>query len=257
MEEAIEKQDQKERIQFEIRMSKALSLFRQDLITKLTENKFHIQFGDLDPCIMEIPSTLKNEREVVGVFWLNHHSFKQLTLEIIFEKIAGFMEQYLVHILLLENFQQCESACEPSLMCGFWAYLALNWGCGCLPLRGEDDLVLCLISLAKREQLRDKAPSLARIKEKTESIEAARSFFLQGLINCGEKKAGQLLHYFKDPISIIQDLVDNQGRQIQALEGFGPRFVEDNCELLTKDCALPDKKPLDNCVQTKKRLMES
>lgn len=224
---------------YHIRMSKAIRLFRPALLQKLADNGFEIEYGDNEPGIIEIPSLLhpSNTDAALGVFWMNNHTFRQLSLVEIFEKIQGFMEKFPVHVILLENYEECETSCNPSILCGFWAYLVLNYESGCIPLRNEQDLILCLISLARREQIKDKAPSLARIKEKCENSKDFQRFFVQGLINCGEKKAEMLIQAFSSPFTLMEDLAINQGRKILKIEGFGPRFVADNIMLLTKNMA--------------------
>ena len=88
-------------------------------------------------------------------------------------------------------------------------------------------------SIAKRVQIEDKAPVLSRNKSKMPYLHDAQTFFIEGLLNCGPKKAKLLLKEMDVPDEIIQCIL-KYPEKIESIKGFGEEFISQNNNMLKK-----------------------
>jgi hypothetical protein len=102
---------------------------------------------------------------------------------------------------------------------------------GMIPTRNHSDTTYCLISLAKREQIEDNPPDLSRLSAKSPYLAKIQQHFIEGLLQCGSKKALILLQSFNTPKEIVSTII-NHPEKILKIKGFGKKFLEQNRELL-------------------------
>ncbi len=110
-----------------------------------------------------------------------------------------------------------------------------------MPSRNAKDSAEILTRIAKREQIEDLPPTLSRSRAKTVLLAKAQEYLIEGLLNCGRKKAKKLLTEFDSPIAIIRALLENP-EKFDDIKGFGKKFVENNRQLLGQ-CLLSSSKP--------------
>ncbi len=102
---------------------------------------------------------------------------------------------------------------------------------GIIPTRNPSETALCIKSIAKREQVEDIPPVLSRTKRKSKYISDYQVFFIEGLLQCGTKKAKTLLKVFDTPQEIINAILHHPDK-ISQIKGFGKKFIEINQKLL-------------------------
>ena len=102
---------------------------------------------------------------------------------------------------------------------------------GIIPTRNPSETALCIKSIAKREQIEDIQPILSRIKRKSKFLSDYQVFFIEGLLQCGTKKAKALLKVFDTPQEIIHAILHHPDK-ISQIKGFGKKFIEINQKLL-------------------------
>ena len=102
---------------------------------------------------------------------------------------------------------------------------------GIIPTRNPSETALCIKSIAKREQIEDIPPILSRVKRKSKYLSDFQVFFIEGLLQCGTKKAKTLLKVFDTPQEIINAILYDPDR-ISQIKGFGKKIIETNQKLL-------------------------
>ncbi len=102
---------------------------------------------------------------------------------------------------------------------------------GIIPTRNPSETALCIKSIAKREQIEDLPPILSRIKRKSKYLSDYQIFFIEGLLQCGTKKAKALLKVFDSPQEIINAILYDPVK-ISEIKGFGKKFIGINQKLL-------------------------
>jgi len=102
---------------------------------------------------------------------------------------------------------------------------------GIIPTRNSSETALCIKSIAKREQIEDLPPILSRIKRKSKYLSDFQVFFIEGLLQCGTKKAKALLKVFDTPQEIINAILHDPDKILQ-IKGFGKKFIGVNQKLL-------------------------
>ncbi len=102
---------------------------------------------------------------------------------------------------------------------------------GIIPTRNPSETALCIKSIAKREQIEDILPILSRTKRKSKYLSDYQVFFIEGLLQCGTKKAKALLKVFDTPQKIINAILYDPDK-ISEIKGFGKKFIGINQKLL-------------------------
>ncbi len=157
--------------------------------------------------------------------------------------ILGFSESYESPIIILQGYPKCLDGKDPKIVLairGTFMKLFLDEGFGVLPTRSLLDTALCLRSIAKRVQIIDKPPSLARIKPKFSGLIDAQRFFLEGLMLSGPKTAVNLSENFESVWDVISGIKESEiiftktGNPkgvvgpIEEVEGSSIEFVRQN-----------------------------
>lgn len=142
--------------------------------------------------------------------------------------LTSISDQYSEFFCLLQGFNQLP---YNHLLNSIILNSTINDHISWIPSRHAKDTALCLRSAAKRFQIEDKPPSMARVKEKWKTFDDAQLDLLQGLLLTGKKKAKILQQHISNPINLIKRIVNGDSINIK---GFGPEFVEKNKQLLLK-----------------------
>jgi ERCC4-type nuclease len=109
----------------------------------------------------------------------------------LFEQLIRLSETFECPIIILEDFERMFLRYEEqkTSLYGAMIYCAYKLGIPIIPTRDYKDTAIILKSIAKREQIKDNAPLLARSAPKTLSFEERQEFLLEGLFLTGKKKA--------------------------------------------------------------------
>ena len=127
--------------------------------------------------------------------------------------IISFSESYESPIIILQGYPKCLDGKDPKIVLairGVFMKLFLDEDLGVLPTRSLLDTALCLRSIAKRIQIVDRPPSLARIKPKYETLIDAQHFFLEGLKVSGPKTAINLSDNFESVFDVIKGIKESE-----------------------------------------------
>jgi ERCC4-type nuclease len=203
---------------------------RKDLLKNLDLQNISYDFTIKESTVIEITKD-------AGIFLFNHDNFYNHELIELIEQYEEFTKKYKKQILIVEGWVKLISNADSktlNLIIGLELYLAQRYHKGVIPTRSDSDLVLVIKSMAKREQIEDKPPTLARIKPKFATIFDAQKFIIEGLINTGPKKAEILINNLNTPFNIINNIIDDEDK-VLSINGFGREFIKDNKILLLKN----------------------
>lgn len=177
----------------------------------------------------------------------------------LFEQIDRLIETYEQPLLLLEDlasaFTRTEWKKRKKHVYGALTYIFLRRQVPVIPTTSMSESAIALNRIASWVQEEKTDPVITRSAPKKRSLRDQQLFFLQGLHNTGAKKGEILLDTFNDsPIEVFQSLLDTQVLYTKTgnlkglegpladLEGFGPKYVLRNQELLrTSKPAKPDQ----------------
>jgi hypothetical protein len=162
-------------------------------------------------------------------------------------KINAFLNEYEHPFVILQmtpnTWASMDSRVSVGLL-GLFIRLFLEDKQGVLPTRHVKDTALCIKSLAKRVQIEDRPPVLARIKPKANTLFDAQKTLVQGLRLCGPKKTLVLCDIFASPLDIILGIQQSSivytktgnpkgvNGEFADIEGFSWSFLLENQELL-------------------------
>ena len=164
----------------------------------------------------------------------------------LFEQLNRLKATFKHPLIVLEDFEKMFERGEyfmPPLY-GAMCYCAYKIGIPIIPTRDYKDTAIVLRSIARREQIRDKAPILARTCPKGMDHKERQIFLLEGLYQTGQAKGEQLLEHFATPFAVFEAILDttiertSSGRpkgltgKFGDIKGFGPKFIQTNQELL-------------------------
>jgi hypothetical protein len=164
--------------------------------------------------------------------------------------ILSFSESYESPIIILQGYPKCMDGKDLKISLairGTFMKLFLDEGVGVLPTRSLLDTALCLRSIAKRVQIVDNPPSLARIKPKFSQLIDAQRFFLEGLMVSGPKTAINLSDSFESVLDVVNGIKESSiiltktGNSkgvvgpIDDIEGCSIEFVKQNKNMLFDD----------------------
>lgn len=170
----------------------------------------------------------------------------------LFEQIDRLIETYEQPILIIENmssaFERTEWKKRKKNVYGALTYILLRRQVPIIPTTtiGETAIVLNRISSWVQEDHDD--PIIARKSPKKKSLKDKQIFFLQGLQNTGQKKAGALLNAFDgSPKKVVNAILDSKVLYTKSgnpkgiegsfseMKGFGANYIIENKKLLNKE----------------------
>ncbi len=102
---------------------------------------------------------------------------------------------------------------------------------GFIPTLNTEDTAYCIKTYSSRIQIEDNPPVLGRVSRGTTYLWQAQENFVEGLLQCGIKKARLLLTHFDSPDAIFRAILHDPDA-ITAIKGFGKTFIEQNQHLL-------------------------
>jgi hypothetical protein len=164
------------------------------------------------------------------------------------QRLYAFIDSWQSSICVLQHFPEILDQRQSKLMETFF-YMAFENGVSIIPTRTVNDTALCIRSWAKRIQVRDMPPKIARVKGKQKTVWDAQQSLIEGLVNCGPAKAEMLMGKFTTPAELFTQIQEatieytRSGRvkgvngKMGEIEGIGPEFVIQNGELLQKKWA--------------------
>lgn len=167
----------------------------------------------------------------------------------LFEQIDRLIETYDQPILLLENlpsaFERVEWKKRKKHVYGALTYIFLRRQVPVIPTSKMSESAIVINRIASWTQEEHDDPIIARKSPKKRSLEDNQLFFLQGLLNTGQKKAKTLLETFEgSPTKVIKGILSSKvlytrtgnpkgvEGEFEKLEGFGPKYILQNQELL-------------------------
>jgi hypothetical protein len=153
--------------------------------------------------------------------------------QLLTERLIPFISQNPNHAILVEGFHLFKQK-KQELIASILPELILTYNTGLIPTRNAADTAQCLRSIARREQIRDNPPTLGRVKAKAKTLQDAQEILIEGLIQCGPNKSKLLLNQFDCPNDIFESLI-NHPENIEAIKGFGKKFIKSNQDLLQKN----------------------
>lgn len=167
----------------------------------------------------------------------------------LFEQIERLIETYDQPILLLEDinsaFERPEWKKRKKHVYGALTYIFLRRQVPVIPTSRMSESAIVINRIASWTQEEHDDPIIARKSPKKRSLEDNQLFFLQGLLNTGQKKARFLLERFDGcPQKVIEGILNSKvlytrtgnpkgiEGEFEKLEGFGPKYILSNQELL-------------------------
>ncbi len=165
----------------------------------------------------------------------------------LFEQLERLEKTYEYPVLLIEELNENvfkNVSVKKNSIYGALAYICYKRKTSVIHTLNLEDTVVAIERFAYREQVKDEMPVLARRAPKTMTLEERRKFVIEGLFNCGPKKAEMLIDVFKTPEGVINAIKDTEivytrnGKPkgiigpIKLVENLSWKFVERNKELL-------------------------
>ncbi len=167
----------------------------------------------------------------------------------LFEQLLRLKETYDCPILIIEGLNDNvfeNTGMSITSIYGALSFLSYKLGMSVIPTRNLKDTAIVIERIAFREQVKDDVPLLSRKAPRGMSIEDRRAYVLEGLIDCGPKKAKQLIQTFETPYKVFDAIKQTKilytrtgnpksisGPIINAgLKGFGWKFIHKNKKLL-------------------------
>lgn len=166
----------------------------------------------------------------------------------LFEQLLRLIETYPEGaVLILEGLNDevfNKTGMKLSSIYGALAFISYKLRISVIPTRNLEDTALVIERIAYREQVKDDMPILARTAPKGMSTEDRRAYILEGLIDCGPKKAKVLIQKFGTPNKVFNALKNTKilytrtGKEkgiegpLKELRGLGWKFVKKNKELV-------------------------
>jgi hypothetical protein len=218
----------------------------QRLIRPLQEISCKIEYSDdLVPSVVEI------SEEVAFCILSKVELPKDMAdFSVLSPKIHAFLDEYTYPFLIIQltpkAWREMDSRVSLGLL-GLFIRLFLGDRQGILPTRHVKDTALCIKSLAKRVQISDKPPVLARIKPKAKTLFDAQKTLVEGLMLCGPKKSQSLCDIFASPLDIFLGIHQSSviytstgnpkgvEGEFSDIEGFSWEFLLQNQEMLASE----------------------
>lgn len=197
------------------------------LVALLRQQSFNCELVDYSPNVIGLPPN----------GWLFYLTGKDLTTAAsqnrVRENIIQFGVSHPEGVIILENYTLFGEKKRQL----FWDFLLGIYDHGgsqilaALPTKNTEESVMIIKSIAKREQIEDRPPTIARPKNKSGMLADAQRHFLEGLLNCGSKKAEELLEVFDSPQAVIRAILYHP-EKVMEIKGFGEKFLAQNTQLL-------------------------
>lgn len=165
----------------------------------------------------------------------------------LFEQLLKLKEVYPNPILILEGLNDNvfeNTGMNLSSIYGALCYISYKMRISVVPTRNIEDTAIVIERIAYREQIKDNVPLLSRKVPKAKSAEEQRAFIIEGLEDCGPKKAKILIDKFITPYNVFKAIKETKIKYtktgtpkaiegpLENLSGFGWKFVQKNKELL-------------------------
>ena len=178
----------------------------------------------------------------------------------LFEQLLRLKETYQNPILILEGLNDDvfeNTGMKISSIYGALSFISYKLGISVIPTRNLEDTIIAIERVAYREQVKDSMPLLSRKAPKGMSVEDRRSYIIEGLIDCGPKKAKILSEKFKTPFNVLKAIKDTEilytrtgnpkdvKGPLKELTGFGWKFVQKNKEILFGKSNMKKQKKID------------
>ncbi|WP_457559554.1 hypothetical protein [Candidatus Harpocratesius sp.] len=216
--------------QYHIQSGTSLTQSQQKIVQILRNLGVNVSFSTISEKIFLIPPN-------GAVFLLNSNDLRPKKIDNLLKYIKQFLYQYPMGIIIAENFQRWGNSTNEKfqnllLLLFFKVNRSSNILPTFIPSRKIEDSVEILLRIAHREQVSDKPPTLSRISGKNIYLANAQINFIQGLLNCGRKKAEKLLEIFDSPYTIIRTIIDEPNK-IEEIQGFGSKFISQNRKMLS------------------------
>ncbi len=194
--------------------------------------------------ILEIPAILPSLHGNNGfIFYLSSDDFKtQTKRDNLLSAIQTFSSNFPQGIILIDAYNRLGVKNKqfvssiPKILINLSSTLSKDntlYIPPIIPTRNLSDCCHFLRVFAKRLQVVDNPPTLSRVKSKPYLVYDAQKTLVEGLMNCGPKKAALLLKHFDSPREIIYAIL-NAPDLITSIKGFGKEFIEQNQEMLSK-----------------------
>ncbi len=167
----------------------------------------------------------------------------------LFEQLERLKNTYPDSVLILEGLNDevfGSTGMKIESIYGALAYVSYKLKISVIPTRNLKDTLIVIKRMAYREQVEDKVHILARSTPKNMSMRDRRAFILEGLLDCGPKKAKLLIKVFNTPQNVFEAIrltsiiftKNNKPKGIEGpikdigLKGFGWKFIQKNKKLL-------------------------
>jgi len=197
------------------------------LIEELEKLDFNIEKKQLGRNIIQIPPE-------GGILLLNSKNFEGKTnLKDIKKRIDEFYKFIPNGVIVFENFNRIGENKRDNIreILLYFIFNPIHKFNGIIPTRNPIETAFCIKSITKREQIEDIPPKLSRVKRKSNYLSELQIFFIEGLLQCGSKKAKKLLEVFDTPQEIFNTIIHEPDKILQ-IKGFGDKFIEANKKLL-------------------------
>lgn len=242
---------------------------QKKLLQKMQNMGVNVFFYEYPPHWFIIPPR-------TAAFHLHSQDMRTKSTEVIITKLMEFLKEYPEAIIIAEGFHRWGKANQEKwqqlMMQLFFQVISENTDLtSCfgpnssssssssftstisifprfIPTRNAEDSVELLLRIAHREQVSDVAPTLSRVAGKRVFLAEAQEFFIQGLLNCGKKKAKQLLEKFDTPAAIFDTILNNPS-EVAAIPGFGEKFIEANRKMLSEILPFSKNNPSDTTLR--------
>ncbi|QEE17407.1 helix-hairpin-helix domain-containing protein [Promethearchaeum syntrophicum] len=199
----------------------------QKLIDELEKLDFYVERKGIGKKIVQIPPN-------GGVLILKSKDLEgKSSMSNIQKKMQDFFKLIPNGVIIYENFNQLGGIKRDLIQKILFNQIFNTESTfnGIVPTRKPSETALCIKSIAKREQIEDNPPILSRTKRKSKYLSDYQVFFIEGLLQCGPKKAKALLKVFNTPQEIINTILYDPDK-ISRIKGFGKKFIETNQKLL-------------------------
>ncbi|MHA2501822.1 MAG: DEAD/DEAH box helicase [Candidatus Kariarchaeaceae archaeon] len=149
----------------------------------------------------------------------------------LFDQLIQLKATYLSPILLIEGSDLFSSSINSAAIIGTLNSILVDYGIPIIQTVDEDDTLLRLVSIAKREQERkDRTPQIRGGRQEDTLLEQQLSF-LASLPNINNILAERILTQFKTPMEFLNAPVE----EMRKVHGIGPQIAHSIKELVDSD----------------------
>ena len=169
----------------------------------------------------------------------------------LFEQIIRLMDAYETPILILEGLNEFvfqNVGLKSSSIYGSLSKISYKLGVSVIPTVNLEHTAIVIERIAHQERKKSEDKGIIpRSTPKKLNLIERKYYFIEGLIDCGAKKAKLLVDHFGSVDAVINAIKTTKitytkagkpkgiSGPLEQLSGFGHKFVEKNNELLTHD----------------------